>query len=101
MDLAAINDKKILALRTEIEDYKEKIHNDFNSIDNEMDAIKANIDGDSIATIKNKYSNINILYPVIANNIDTVTADLERVVTNYENSDKEIAKTIIDDINNY
>ena len=77
-----INTEKISALCLEIQDYADKIKNILNQIEDVVDNLEPNFQGDGTKEFKNKFENLKEYFPIIYENITSYIDDLKGSLDN-------------------
>ena len=92
---SAINTDKVQILRRDFLDYLERLNKIFNDIEEEMNVIESNIEGEGKSEIVQKFMKIKEQFPKIKKNILSYADDLVLVVKSYEKQDIEMSRKII------
>ena len=93
-DIIAINEAEINKIMLEIIDCSNKVKSIFNSIDDQVEKLKANYSCSSATTLYKQYENFNDNYPIIVNNILSYNEDLtalkKKYITNFGDLSEKI-----------
>ena len=89
-----INTEKISALCHEIQDYADKIKNILNQIEDVVDNLEPNFQGDGTKEFKNKFENLKEYFPIIYENITSYIDDFNALSSKYSTNDIEISNVL-------
>lgn len=89
-----INTDKISSLCLEIQDYADKIKNVLNQIEDVVDNLDTNFQGDGALEFKNKFLNLRDYYPIIYENITSYIDDFNTLVSKYKNNDIDVSNLV-------
>lgn len=92
------NGNKINALKVDMLNCVEQLKILSGKLDSSIINIGSCYQGEGASTIVNKLNEISLKFPKVMNNINSYINDINCVVSSYENQDRELASSIIRDI---
>lgn len=89
-----VNTEKVGALCLEIQDHADKIKNVLSQIEDIVDNLEPNLQGDGARDFKNKFETLKEHFPTIYDNITSYIDEFNVLSSKYVNNDEELSSKL-------